>query len=713
MARFLFVSLSALLFLSELYPAGNNPSPERSVVVVLDLSYSMRLREERFAATRLERARAALESLLARPWPGTEWSLVTFQDRGAIQSRLPFSERPQALLSRLKGLKTGGTTPLNEALLAAAQKLAREGRGWDRIVVLASDCVPGEGDFPSSELVESLRTARVRLYVLSFVLEENPAWFRRAEELARWSGGKAFDLGDIETFSRELSTLAASYRVPLPQPSRPPPLQLGLGPARSLGLALLLALGFFLLFLSAGKKTWDWLQLREESAREPEQAALLQLRVRYPDGRQRCLRFDRLPLRVGRSARQGLALGPGPETRLGRKASGFTLERRQQEIFLSSGQPLVINGVLQNSRKLKAGDRILFGRYRIFYEGLTMRGLRPPRQRLPRVGLELILLAVLLGVTWSLARLRPSAPEAVEVKEAVQNPRPLPPFPVRGPLPASAAETRMVAPGEQPEFFQADILCFHAHPDDESLDFGVLLARASRAGKRIVVVLLTDGESGLDQYPRRPVGKGYPAWSLKGPSLAAVRVREAREALSILGVETYIRLGLPNHPYTRSAEALPLGQLLSSWGGEEALVQRIAALLRGFRPVLVLSPDEHSAAREHFEHEAVGYLTRRALERLAKAGPDGAKERPVGGHLAAVDPRQKGLYSQLLAVEAMAADPASGLPYRLIQQQALKAHRSQRDASPIGVEVSAGYGCEYYHPLSWELAESLEELLGQ
>ena len=69
-----------------------------------------------------------------------------------------------------------------------------------------------------------------------------------------------------------------------------------------------------------------------------------------------------------------------------------------------------------------------------------------------------------------------------------------------------AFPTVMWEPGDEPTFFKADALFIHAHPDDESLDFGVLISRFTRAGKRVVVVLLTDGDSGLDQYPQRMLG---------------------------------------------------------------------------------------------------------------------------------------------------------------------------------------------------------------
>jgi len=40
------------------------------------------------------------------------------------------------------------------------------------------------------------------------------------------------------------------------------------------------------------------------------------------------------------------------------------------------------------------------------------------------------------------------------------------------------------------------LVCFHAHPDDESISTGGTLARASAEGHRVVVVIATNGEYG-------------------------------------------------------------------------------------------------------------------------------------------------------------------------------------------------------------------------
>ncbi|MEN3361428.1 MAG: hypothetical protein V7637_5410, partial [Mycobacteriales bacterium] len=51
------------------------------------------------------------------------------------------------------------------------------------------------------------------------------------------------------------------------------------------------------------------------------------------------------------------------------------------------------------------------------------------------------------------------------------------------------------------------LVCFHAHPDDESLLTGGTIAKAAAAGHRVVVVVATHGEAGLtDRTSRAGLG---------------------------------------------------------------------------------------------------------------------------------------------------------------------------------------------------------------
>jgi LmbE family N-acetylglucosaminyl deacetylase len=79
------------------------------------------------------------------------------------------------------------------------------------------------------------------------------------------------------------------------------------------------------------------------------------------------------------------------------------------------------------------------------------------------------------------------------------------------------------------------LLAFHAHPDDEVISTGGVLARYSRLGEQVVVVTATDGAEGEIHNYEDPE-------SLK-PKLAEMRAQEIASALSILGVKHHEFLG--------------------------------------------------------------------------------------------------------------------------------------------------------------------------
>jgi len=248
----------------------------------------------------------------------------------------------------------------------------------------------------------------------------------------------------------------------------------------------------------------------------------------------------------------------------------------------------------------------------------------------------------------------------------------------------------VIGPDDPLPDFDLDYLAIHAHPDDEALDFGAAIARMHAAGLRGAVVLLTDGNAGLDQYPWRDVGPDYPAYDLSDAALASVRIAESREAIGWLGAQYYIRLGLPNHPYGSIEETLSPREVFGRWGGRERVAERIAALIRAFRPEVVLSPDGPAQALEHFEHEATGLAVAEAVATVADE-----PESPVRVHLVAVDPLQAELYESPYRISAWQPSPDASIP-RLRQLFALRAHRTQRDATVIGVETRLALENEFY-----------------
>jgi N-acetyl-1-D-myo-inositol-2-amino-2-deoxy-alpha-D-glucopyranoside deacetylase len=142
------------------------------------------------------------------------------------------------------------------------------------------------------------------------------------------------------------------------------------------------------------------------------------------------------------------------------------------------------------------------------------------------------------------------------------------------------------------------VLAVFAHPDDESVLAGGVLAAAAAAGADVTVVCATRGESG-------PLASGVDATP---ETLAEVREAELRAACAELGVRTVECLGLPDGSLDDVAEQL---------------ASKVARLLATLRPdaVVTFGPE---GLYWHQDHVAVHDAVATALE--------GASRRPAIHH---------------------------------------------------------------------------------
>ncbi len=122
-------------------------------------------------------------------------------------------------------------------------------------------------------------------------------------------------------------------------------------------------------------------------------------------------------------------------------------------------------------------------------------------------------------------------------------------------------------------------IVFAPHQDDETLGCGGLIARKRNEGLPVDVVFLTDGSA---SHPHHP--------TVSPLDVAAIRHREAREALAILGVESSAIHFLDE----------PDGMLQHlDKDRRAALVQRITTLLRLIRPNEIFLPCNPDGSTEH------------------------------------------------------------------------------------------------------------------
>ncbi|MEZ5411534.1 MAG: PIG-L family deacetylase [Acidimicrobiales bacterium] len=87
------------------------------------------------------------------------------------------------------------------------------------------------------------------------------------------------------------------------------------------------------------------------------------------------------------------------------------------------------------------------------------------------------------------------------------------------------------------------LVCFHAHPDDESLSTGGLMAKAAAAGHRVILVTATRGEQGEPQPG--VLAPGEPLWQRRVQELGRGGRGPGAEPPRFLGYEDSGMMGTP------------------------------------------------------------------------------------------------------------------------------------------------------------------------
>jgi LmbE family N-acetylglucosaminyl deacetylase len=114
----------------------------------------------------------------------------------------------------------------------------------------------------------------------------------------------------------------------------------------------------------------------------------------------------------------------------------------------------------------------------------------------------------------------------------------------------------------------ATLVAFHAHPDDECIATGGVMAKAAEEGHRVVLVVATRGEHG-------EVADGFLA---DGETLAERRVQETHASAAALGVHRVEFLGYVDSGMMGTPENDLPGSFWTADVDEAA--ERLAAILR-------------------------------------------------------------------------------------------------------------------------------------
>lgn len=192
------------------------------------------------------------------------------------------------------------------------------------------------------------------------------------------------------------------------------------------------------------------------------------------------------------------------------------------------------------------------------------------------------------------------------------------------------------------------LLAVHAHPDDETLATGALLATWAADGRPVTVVTCTRGERGeVIDTPAHPTGVGHLEGD--GPGLAAHREAELADALAALGVTDHLFLtpspelsergrGIPRPRPDNSGEGARVEDSGMAWvapgiagpaadSGPTAFARvpldvaarALASVVRDRRPDVVVTY-ESGGGYGHPDHVRAHEVTVRALQLAAEPG---------------------------------------------------------------------------------------------
>ena len=148
------------------------------------------------------------------------------------------------------------------------------------------------------------------------------------------------------------------------------------------------------------------------------------------------------------------------------------------------------------------------------------------------------------------------------------------------------------------------ILMVHAHPDDECLSTGGVLARYSAEGIRTVLVTATGGEEGEIVVPDLDTPENH-------ANLRTIRDKELACSVEKLGISVLERLGYRDSGMV-GTEANNHPESFHQANKDEA-TRQLVALIRRHRPQVLVTYDEHGGYG-HPDHIACHQITVAAFD---------------------------------------------------------------------------------------------------
>lgn len=171
----------------------------------------------------------------------------------------------------------------------------------------------------------------------------------------------------------------------------------------------------------------------------------------------------------------------------------------------------------------------------------------------------------------------------------------------------------------KPRFSPNRLLIVHAHPDDESLFTGHVIAHALRGGSEVRVVTLTRGEMGTTEV------KDLEYLNEDSQAMALFREQELSQSLEAfpgvehryLGQRAYRDSGMRISAWGKVGKPRKLDEMSLSAAGTSVVGEDIASEIKDFKPDVVLTYDS-KGGYGHPDHKAAHAAVAWAIRHLAK-----------------------------------------------------------------------------------------------
>lgn len=176
----------------------------------------------------------------------------------------------------------------------------------------------------------------------------------------------------------------------------------------------------------------------------------------------------------------------------------------------------------------------------------------------------------------------------------------------------------------KPAFNYRRVLLVHAHPDDESLSTGHVIADRMAAGAEVMVLTLTRGERGkmklveLKSLEGNLAAMGAFRTNELINALKEFTVGEAKVQHRFAGTRAYLDSGLRINAFGKPAKAKDLDEMALAAVTPSVIADEVIKAIKDFRPEAVITYNRNGGFG-HPDHKAAFEGTALALRKIAKA----------------------------------------------------------------------------------------------